>query len=256
MSDATQTTPDAPSTPDAPVSRMEAPYETTGPDAPSAEPKPEAAPEKEPEEKPEAAPEKKPEEKAAPLTEDVAATASREKAEEALRGTGLDFGALEREYAANGELSAASLAALEKAGISRPLVDAYIRGQEALLKETVSEMTALAGGEEGYKAMTAWAAEALPKAEIEAFNTAVSSGNRPLIRIAVAGLAARWKASEGDAPRQLAGGRADAAGGGAGGGFRSAEEMVAAMRDPRYGKDPAYTRDVERRTACATFFGF
>lgn len=252
MSDATQT---AAVTPDTPVSRMEAPYETTGPEAPETTkseptPEPKVGPKAEPQ------PEPKNEEKPAPLTEELAASADREKAEEAVRGAGLDFTALEREYAANGGLSAESLAALEKAGISRPLVDAYIRGQEALLKETVNEMTALAGGEEGYKSMTAWAAENLPKGEIEAFNMAVSSGNRPLIRIAVAGLAARWKASEGDAPQHLVGGRADAAGGGSEGGFRSAEEMVAAMRDPRYGKDPAYTRDVERRTASATFFGF
>lgn len=248
MSDATQT---AAATPDTPVSRMEAPYETTGPEVPET-----AKSEPTPDPKAEPQPEPKNEEKPAPLTEELAASADREKAEEAVRGAGLDFTALEREYAANGELSAESLASLEKAGISRPLVDAYIRGQEALLKETVSEMTALAGGEEGYKSMTAWAAENLPRAEIEAFNTAVSSGNRPLIRIAVAGLAARWKASEGDAPDHLVGGRADAATGGSGGGFRSAEEMVSAMRDPRYGKDPAYTRDVERRTASATFFGF
>jgi hypothetical protein len=37
-------------------------------------------------------------------------------------------------------------------------------------------------------------------------------------------------------------------------GYASAEEMVAAMRDPRYGKDSAYTREVERKTAVSTFW--
>lgn len=256
MSDAT------PTAPDTPVSHMEAPYETTGPEAPDTPKAPDAPaqePRHEPQPKPQPEPQTEPESEKpdTPLTdEQLAATANREKAEEAVRDAGLDFTALEREYAANGELSAASLAALEKAGISKPMVDAYIRGQEAMLRETVNEMTALAGGEEGYKAMTEWAAASLPKAEIEAFNTAVSSGNRALVRIAVAGLAARWKASEGDAPGRLVGGRADAGGAGGGDGFRSSAEMVAAMRDPRYGRDDAYTRDVERRTANATFFGF
>lgn len=189
------------------------------------------------------------------LSEQTAGQASRETAENTLKASGLDLAALEREYTVNGQLSDASYKALADAGIGKPFVDAYIKGQEALLQATVREMTSLAGGEEQYTAMTAWAAENLPQEDIAAFNTAVSSGNKPLIKMAVSGLVSRWKEAEGSEP-QLVGGRTSADGGDSRRGFRSKEEMVAAMRDPRYGKDAAYTRDVERKTAHAAFFTF
>jgi hypothetical protein len=36
--------------------------------------------------------------------------------------------------------------------------------------------------------------------------------------------------------------------------FRSAAEVVTAMKDSRYGKDPAYTRDVEMKLARSDVF--
>ena len=83
----------------------------------------------------------------------------------------------------------------------------------------------------------------------------MNSGNKPLIKMAVSGLVSRYRASEGSEP-ELVKGRAPAANSGASAGFASKEEMVAAMRDPRYGKDSAYTRVVERKTGASTFFGY
>ena len=36
--------------------------------------------------------------------------------------------------------------------------------------------------------------------------------------------------------------------------FRSTAEVVAAMKDGRYGKDPAYTKDVEQKLARSDVF--
>lgn len=183
------------------------------------------------------------------------AKAPKEDVAAALKDNGLDFTKFEREYIANGDLSESSYKELEKAGITKKHVEAYLRGNEALMQQTITEITDMAGGMEGYRSVIQWAADNLPEEEITAYNEAMNSGNKPLIKMAVSGLVSRYRASEGSEP-ELVKGRAPAARSGAGAGFASKEEMVAAMRDPRYGKDSAYTREVERKTGASTFFGY
>ena len=112
----------------------------------------------------------------------------------------------------------------------------------------------MAGGEEGYAQMTAWAATNLESAEIEAFDRIVNSGDRGLIRLAVSGLVSKYREAEGAAPN-LVTGRASAGNRRDDDVFNSVEEVKAAMRDPRYGKDPAYTRAVELRVSRSRVFG-
>ena len=183
------------------------------------------------------------------------AKAPKEDVAAALKDNGLDFTKFEREYIANGDLSESSYKELEKAGITKKHVEAYLRGNEALMQQTITEITDMAGGMEGYRSVIQWAADNLPEEEITAYNEAMSSGNKPLIKMAVSGLVSRYRASEGSEP-ELVKGRAPAANSGAGAGFASKEEMIAAMSDPRYGKDSAYTRVVERKTGASTFFGY
>lgn len=181
------------------------------------------------------------------------AKAPKEDVAAALKDNGLDFTKFEREYIANGDLSESSYKELEKAGITKKHVEAYLRGNEALMQQTITEITDMAGGMEGYRSVIQWAADNLPEEEITAYNEAMNSGNKPLIKMAVSGLVSRYRASEGSEP-ELVKGRAPAANSGAG--FASKEEMIAAMSDPRYGKDSAYTREVERKTGASTFFGY
>lgn len=183
------------------------------------------------------------------------AKAPKEDVAAALKDNGLDFTKFEREYIANGDLSESSYKELEKAGITKKHVEAYLRGNEALMQQTITEITDMAGGMEGYRSVIQWAADNLPEEEITAYNEAMNSGNKPLIKMAVSGLVSRYRASEGSEP-ELVKGRAPAARSGAGAGFASKEEMIAAMSDPRYGKDSAYTRVVERKTGASTFFGY
>lgn len=179
--------------------------------------------------------------------------ATREEAEETLKQNGLDFGKFEQEYLANGSLSEESYAALEKAGIGKNYVDAYIKGNEAILQRFIGEVNDMAGGAEQYKAMTTWAESNLPKEEIDAYNSIMNSGNQPMIKIAVSGLISRYRDAEGVEP-QIIKGKASSSSPAEGGSFASAEEMLKAMRDPRYGKDPVYTREVERKTGNSNFF--
>lgn len=185
---------------------------------------------------------------------ELAKNATKDQAAEAVKDAGLDFGVLEQEYMANGGLSDESYAKLEKAGIGRQYVDAYINGQAALLDNFINEVTSAAGGRDKYNEMTKWALDNYSKDDIDAYNKVMNSGDKAMIRMAVSALVTRYRSAEGAEPtlvkgRQSSGGRPH------GGSYASAEEMVEAMKDPRYGKDPAYTREVERKVNNSNFFG-
>jgi hypothetical protein len=169
---------------------------------------------------------------------------------QALDEAGLDFNTFQEEYAENGELSDDAYEALEEAGFSRSLVDSWIAGQEALANSVQNSVYSIAGGEEGYMEMVNWAAENLSSQEITAFNANVDSGDPALTQFAVQGLYARYR-SEGTSEPTLIQGQASTNQGGA---FNSAAELTAAMRDPRYHKDPAYRQSVAEKLARSNVF--
>lgn len=177
----------------------------------------------------------------------------RATAADALSDGGLDIAAFEAEYEANGALSDESYARLEKAGLTRDVVDRYIEAQAVAAQKTVEDVKAVAGGEDAYARMILWAKDALETPEIETFNRVMDSGDISMIRLAVAGLTARWKHAEGSAPTSLVSGNA-AAGRSRTDVFQSSQEVVEAMRDKRYGRDPAYTRAVEQRIGRSSIF--
>jgi hypothetical protein len=155
-----------------------------------------------------------------------------------------DMGALTAEFAANGALSDASYAALEAANIPRVMVDSYIQGQQALQATRDAKGFDAAGGKEAFEQMSAWAASALSPAEVSALNRALASDEGSML-LAVAGLKAKYEASNGKEPALLGGNSSN-------GGvtpFGSNAEMTAAMRDPRYAKDAAYRQSVHARVA-------
>ena len=91
--------------------------------------------------------------------------------------------------------------------------------------------------------MLEWASESLEENEIEAFNSIMEQGNPAAMQMAVRGLQARFSQSSGSPAKLIQGDTI----GPSGGAFRSVAELTAAMKDPRYHKDPAYRRDVENR---------
>jgi hypothetical protein len=190
--------------------------------------------------------EKKPEETIAPPQ-------TQADAANALKVAGLDLTKYETEYMTNGTLSQDSYDELIKAGFPKTMVDGYIAGQQAITDKFINDIYAIAGGEEQYGKMTVWAHENLPQSERDAFDHVLASGNKELITLMATGIVSRWKAAEGSAPR-LVQGKANA-GGHRPQGFQSIDEMKQAMKDPRYGRDSAYTRDVERKAAISQLFG-
>ena len=134
---------------------------------------------------------------------------------------------------------------------SRDLVEAFMAIQENAPDSvgqqypdlTDAEMDTVynsVGGEAEYDKLTSWAADNMEDRALDAFNTIIDQGNPTAIQIAVAGMKAEYDNVEGYEGRMLQGKAAknsrDA--------FRSQAEVVAAMSDPRYDKDPAYRQDL------------
>ena len=150
------------------------------------------------------------------------------------------------EFAEKGELTPEIMEQFSSMS-SQELVDAYVAMQGNLPTPTADLTEAEtniikneAGGDEGYTNLMQWSSDNLDAADIEAFDSLVDSGNSRLIRLAVAGLKAEMEKAVGF-DGEMATGRAptqtvDV--------FRSQSEVVQAMSDPRYDRDPAYRQDV------------
>ena len=115
-------------------------------------------------------------------------------------------------------------------------------------KETTQDLTAdqatelqkSVGGEKEYNKMLKWASENFNKEDIERYDKVMESGNPDAAYFAVQSLAAKYSDGVGVDGQMLTGKPAKAQGDQ----FRSQAEVVRAMSDPRYDRDPAYRQDV------------
>ena len=156
--------------------------------------------------------------------------------------------ASEEYYANEGQISEETLEKFD--GMSaRDLVEAYRAIQEntdpsdSYPDLTDSEMSTVynsVGGEEEYGKLTSWAADNMDDSALDAFNSIIDQGNPTAIQIAVAGMKAEYDNQEGYEGRMLTGKAAQ----NSRDGFRSQAEVVQAMSDPRYDRDPAYRQDL------------
>lgn len=168
---------------------------------------------------------------------------------EVLGANGIDFDVLQQEYQELGGLSEDAYAALEEAGFPEAVVDQWIAGQQAISQQVQTEMFSLVGGQAQYQELVGWAADALPEAEIDAFNATMATQDPNMIRLAIQGLNARYRSEA--APSLLQGGTGPVS---TGGKFESTAELTAAMSDPRYEKDPAYRQQVSDKLARSSLF--
>jgi len=107
-------------------------------------------------------------------------------------------------------------------------------------EENIKELKGIVGGEENYTNMVQWAQKSLNKQEVDMFDAVMERGDPLAAFFAVRSLAYAYNDSigydgnmvQGKAPRQ------------SNDQFRSQQEVVKAMGDPRYEEDPAYRRDI------------
>lgn len=112
--------------------------------------------------------------------------------------------------------------------------------EDGLTDEDIEALQDMAGGEEQYGQMLAWASENLSDAEIDMYDDVMDSGNPAACFFAVQALMARYGDSTG-VDGELITGKSPTS---VAQGFRSQAELVQAMSDPRYESDPAYRSDV------------
>jgi len=177
--------------------------------------------------------------------------ASTEDAAAVVAAAGLDYTAMSTEFSELGGLSEETYKALDAKGIPQEMVDAYIAGQQALASQWDNTGYEVAGGKESFDKMASWAKDAMTLAEKQALNDAFSGKDTTAdkMKLAVAGLRAKYEAANGKAPGLLGGQPA-----GSDSGYQSRAQMTTDMKDPRYAKDPAFRASVERKLAATTSF--
>ena len=105
----------------------------------------------------------------------------------------------------------------------------------------INQIKNSAGGDQAYANIINWAKSNLPQEQISAFDNILDTGSVQAIKLAVSGLKAEYDNANGVEGRMVTGKTAP---NNSGDTFRSQQELVAAMNDPRYDRDPAYRQDV------------
>jgi len=133
---------------------------------------------------------------------------------------------------------------------SSDLVNAYLEMQknnpqanqeEADMADSqINQIQNSVGGENEYKKLMNWAGQNLKQNEVDAFDSLINTGNVDAIQLGVTALKSKFEAANGYEGRMLSGKAAD----NSGDVFRSQAQLVEAMSDPRYDRDPAYRQDV------------
>ena len=161
---------------------------------------------------------------------------------------------IQQEYQNEDSLSDESYRELAEAGYSKAFVDAYIRGQEALVNQYVEKVMDFVGGRERFQQVYSHmqtnnpeGAEALIKAfesrDVATMKTILNlagqSRDKTFGKKAERSIAKRATPAK-PAPRKAVG-------------FESQAEMIKAMSDPRYRTDSKYRREVEQKVIDSTF---
>ena len=112
--------------------------------------------------------------------------------------------------------------------------------QSEFTDQNVKDLKGVAGGEEQYTQMMAWANDNLQKKEIEMFDAVMDRGDPLAAFFAVQALAYRFSDVQGRDGQMLTGKAAKSEGSV----FKSQAQVVKAMQDDRYEKDPAYRQEI------------
>lgn len=128
------------------------------------------------------------------------------------------------------------------------LIKAFFANAEAgeadLSEAQVSDVVGRVGGREQYDQMLRWAASTLPREDIEQFDQIVDSANVTQINMAVDAIAKRYFDANGQDGNTLTGRQAIN-----NQSYRSQQELIRDMNDPKYENDPAYRNDVMNKLA-------
>ena len=112
--------------------------------------------------------------------------------------------------------------------------------QTELTEQNITDLKGVVGGEDQYQQMMQWATQNLQKTEIEMYDAVMDKGDPLAAYFAVQALSGRMKDAQGVDGKLLTG-KAPKSDGDV---FKSQAQVVKAMSDDRYEKDPAYRQAI------------
>ena len=174
------------------------------------------------------------------------------KAIEAGKMSSSDIEVMMNEYEKEGTLSEATLSKLAEAGYPESFVRSYIQGQEALAQQYTNEIFAVAGGEENFNRYTKHL-ESVSPTTLKALENAIVNCDldsvKGIMELTRTSIASRYGKSQQrtvtQQVKQVHTPRVES--------FGSKADMVSAMSDPRYNRDPQYTREVNTKVINSNF---
>lgn len=161
---------------------------------------------------------------------------------------------IQQEYQNEDSLSDESYKELADAGYSKAFVDAYIRGQEALVNQYVDKVMDFVGGRERFQQVYGHMQTNNPEgaeALIKAFESRDVATMKTILNLAgqsrdkTFGKKAERTITKRATPAKPVARKAE--------GFESQAEMIKAMSDPRYRSDSKYRREVEQKVIDSKF---
>ena len=117
--------------------------------------------------------------------------------------------------------------------------------EQGLTEAQAEQLFQMVGGEKAYKSMITWAGQNLSKEEISMYDSVMGKGDPNAIFFAVQALNAKYGDATGKEGQMLSGKQAQEVDAG----YQSQAQLVEAMSDPRYDRDPAYRRSVLNKLA-------
>lgn len=167
-----------------------------------------------------------------------------------LKVKGIDFNDAVKEYNEYGALSSQTMADLAKAGYPKEVVESFIESRQVLESQFTDAVYKAAGGEQEYGRIVDWAKSNLPQKVANSFNKAIDNNNLEAIELMLEGMKSKMRAQQGTRNPSILGGATNTA---SQKGFVSKSEVIEAMSDKRYGRDAAYTAEVERKMFYTNF---
>ena len=153
----------------------------------------------------------------------------------------------------DGTLSDEMYDQLGKAGLTKNLVDSYLKGvrestgiQEAveapiLNDQEIENVKAIAGGDKGYDALMSWATDNLSDEDATNFDEVVETGNKAAVTFAVKALMGQYEDANGRDAKLVTGKASRTQT------YRSMAEVVRDMNNPLYESDESYRDDIRRK---------
>ena len=155
----------------------------------------------------------------------------------------------------NGTLSDEMYERLGKAGLTKNLVDSYLKGVReevgfdapaaTLTDAEIADVKNVANGEEGYQSLMDWAGKTLSKEDQDNYDTVLATGNKTAIKFAVKALMGQYEDANGRDSKLVTGKESPQDT------YRSMAEVVRDMNKPEYTTDEAFRDDVIRKLSAS-----